>query len=251
MNKHIKGLFIFISCLAITGSITFYQKFSNENKLNDSKSLNNTCISSDYNMNASHESAINYNQSANLACDSQIITNADFAVIYNDIDMLKKESSIVVEGEIVDTDVFKYKVNDEAVPYTIYKLKVSKTFVGDVNEGDIVNIAEYGGVITADEAGLDNKFPNMSEEEKNQKIGFSFGVPLSIKGEKIICFGCNKNGYQILDYDEDYYMLINEYQGKFVYNSDENSYSRIIPNTKSEISTLKIKSEDLEMILKN
>jgi len=98
--------------------------------------------------------------------------------------MLKKESSIVVEGEIVDTDVFKYKVNDEVVPYTIYKIKVPKAFVGDVNVGDTVNIAEYGGGITAEEAGLDNKFPNMSEKEKKQKIGFSFGVPLSIETTK-------------------------------------------------------------------
>lgn len=246
--KKAKVALVFVSCFVTAGGIVSYQLLSSKNSI----SSNSRVVSELADVNAKEnaiESVIESEDDKNtlkqeLTFDKQVVTNADFANIYNDFDSLKKESTIVIEGDVTDTSVFMHKVNEDTIPYTIYKLKVSKVFSGDVKVGDVINVAEYGGVVTAEEVGLDVKFPEMSEEEKTQKIYFSFGTPLSVTGDKLLIFGSNKEGSQILDFDEPYYMLVNEYQGKFDFNAKNNSYSRNTPDSEVNVSKLEINADD-------
>lgn len=252
--KKSKIVITLVSCLVISGGIVSYQMLSPKDEsvvLNDSVTVSELANADDANVKESTVESVNGEsvQKQELAFDKKVVTHADFVNVYNDLDSLEKEASIVVEGEITDTSVFLHKVNDDVVPYTIYKVEVSKVFSGDVSVGDVINVAEYGGVITAEEAGLDAKFPEMSEDEKEQKIYFSFGNSVSVTGDKLLIFGSDNEGFQILDYDEPYYMLVNEYQGKFDFDAESNSYSRDIPDFVSNIDELKISDDEINSTL--
>lgn len=249
--KKAKVALVFVSCFVIAGGIVSYQLLSSKNSI----SSNSRVVSELADVNAKENAIENEDdkntQKQELTFDKQVVTNADFANIFNDFGSLKKASTIVVEGSVADTSVFLHKVNEDVVPYTIYRIKISKVFSGDVSIDDIINVAEYGGIITAEEAGLDVKFPEMSKEEKEQKIYFSFGNSLSVTGDELLIFGSNEEGSQILDFDEPYYMLVNEYQGKFDFNAKNNSYSRNIPDSEINVSKLEINADDLKNTFSN
>lgn len=187
------------------------------------------------------------NSSNTKGYNKEAVTTADFLKQYNDVNNLKTDASIVVEGSVVDSEVFLHNVNDDAVPYTLCRFKVSKVYKGNVKENDIILYAEYGGVITAGQAKLDKKFPEMTASEKNQKIKFSFGTDLSKAGEKFVLFASNQPGFQILKLDQPYYMLVGDYHGKLSLDNSNGNLKQSLPETEAKsVAPLKLTKEQLQ-----
>ncbi len=160
--------------------------------------------------------------------DSEVLTVGDFIVPFNTVDQLDKYATLAVEGTVKSKSVHLHEVNGEAVPYTLFDIEVAKSIKGNVESGYVITVAEYGGIVTAAQAGLDKKFPDMKESEKEKKIFISFGNKPVEVDQRLLLFLSNEPGYQILTINTPYYMLVGEYHGKFVHDSD-NSYVQSLP----------------------
>jgi len=145
------------------------------------------------------------------------ITPPDFAKIYDSVDELWQETPLIVEGVVKSTEPFIHTVGDDAVPYTLFEVQVSSAYKGNARPGEVLLAAEYGGEMTAEQAGLDKKFPELGEVEKTEKLYLSWGDTPVYSGQRLLLFLSDAQGYQILDLDSPYYMLLGEYQGKFIF----------------------------------
>ena len=184
-----------------------------------------------------------------LSYDSAVFVTAEFDTGYQSFESLIHNAEIAVEGLVIENYTFKCKLSYGFDPCNISKIQVTKVYSGDVKEGDIVIIVEYGGVITAEEAGLTRKFPDMTEEEKNKKLYFSYGIDLTRKGDLLLVFA-SKDENQLLDLGEPYYYPLCDYQGKLKYNPDDNSFSRQLPEgQESWYGDLKTNANDMEKTL--
>lgn len=160
--------------------------------------------------------------------DSAVLTVADFIVPFNTVAQLNEDATLVVEGVVKSKSVHLHEVNDEAIPYTLCEVAVTKSIKGDVESNAVIVVAEYGGIVTAAQAGLDKKFPDMKGSNAEKKIFISFGNEPVEVGQQLLLFLSNEPGYQILKINTPYYMLVGEYHGKFVHGS-ENSYVQSLP----------------------
>lgn len=75
----------------------------------------------------------------------------------------------------------------------------------------------------------------MTSSEKQQRVQFSFGVPISKAGEKQLIFASNKDGFQILKLDQPYYMLVGDYHGKLISTDSGKTYKQQLTTSESEI----------------
>ena len=188
----------------------------------------------------------NDNLSAGIDCnnneyDEVALTVADFMVTYDSLSVLESEATLIVEGIVKSSYVHLHKVNGEAVPYTVYELQVSETLKGELKGKPIIRIAEYGGILTAEQAGLRSRYPNMTEDEANKKILMSFGNTLSKPGDKLLLYLSNASGYQILDLDVPYYMTVGEFHGKFILD-ESSAYVQDLPHTSKNQKALRVDS---------
>jgi len=159
--------------------------------------------------------------------DSVAITQVDFIKPYNTVDKLSEDATIVVVGVVTSTSNYLHIVNDDAVPYTVFELLVTTTLKGDVEQNAVINVAEYGGTLTAEQAGLAQKFPEMTESEKAETIFLSFGdEPIKV-GQQLLLFLSNEMGYQVLNIEQPYYMIVGEYHGKLIHVN--NSFVQALP----------------------
>lgn len=163
--------------------------------------------------------AIEDNERKTLEFDQAAVTHADFIKSYDTIDTLKNEATVVLEGNVVRTSVYLHKVNDDVVPYTLIELEVTNVIKGNIDKNTNILIAEYGGIVTAEQAGLRSKFPNMTDEEANEKILMSFGNELAEPGQRLLLFLSNDDGHQILNVETPYYMIVGEYYGMFIHDA--------------------------------
>jgi hypothetical protein len=166
--------------------------------------------------------------SSSLDYDSKVVTSADFLKPYDTVDQLSADSTVVIEGLVKGTSLYLHEVNGEAVPYTLFDVLVTKSLKGGVKNGSIITVVEYGGIITAAQAGLDKKFPNMTASEKSQKILFTFGDDQVKPSQKLLLFLSDQPGFQILSLNRPYYMLVGEYHGKLIHNLAK-SYIQALP----------------------
>ncbi len=178
--------------------------------------------------------------------DSEVLTVADFISPYNTVDCLNEEATLVVEGVVKSKTDHLHEVNDEAVPYTLFEIEVTKVVKGEAKSDSVLLVAEYGGILTAAQAGLCEKFPDMTEEDAQKKVFISFGDDPVEVDQQLLLFLSNEPGYQILKIDSPYYMLVGEYNGKFVHDS-ENSYIQALPADSGEGADPIIISDDLSV----
>jgi len=148
--------------------------------------------------------------------ERKVITTADFAKAYDSIDVLWEDAALIIEGAVINTELFIHEAGDDAVPYTLFEVEAANKYKGSAAPGDIVLAAGFGGILTAEQARLDKKFPGMSDREKAERICISWGDTPIREGQTLLLFLSDTEGYQILDIDRPYYMLVGEFQGKFI-----------------------------------
>lgn len=151
--------------------------------------------------------------------DQEVVTYADVYKTYDTIDALKDEATAVVEGNVERTSVYLHKVNDDIVPYTLIELEITNVIKGNTEKGTRILVAEYGGIVTAEQAGLRTKFLDMTDEDANENFLVSFGNELAEPGQKLLLFLSNDNGYQILNVEAPYYMIVGDYYGMFIHDA--------------------------------
>ncbi len=152
-----------------------------------------------------------------------------FAVSYEDTEQLLTVSDIAVEGVVVATENYVYHMEEVGygTPFTKVTLKVNKVIKGDESlVGKEILLLEDGGLITAREQGMADKFPDAAEEELDEVF---FLIPdghkPSIPGDEIVAFLSNNIDEEIQT-GFDYYYFIGAYQSKFIYNEDTGNYER-------------------------
>ncbi|KQL32956.1 hypothetical protein AN960_23635 [Bacillus sp. FJAT-25509] len=96
-----------------------------------------------------------------------------FAVTYNDVNQLMKDSQLAVEGVVLSTE--NYVNMDKATgignPLTKLSFKVNNVLKGDSSlEGKIITILEQGGYISAKQSGMKDKFPNLTKKGVRRNI---------------------------------------------------------------------------------
>lgn len=158
-----------------------------------------------------------------------VISYADFLMNYNSVDVLTDQSSLVVEGIIQNEELFLHQAfSSDIIPYTIYDVRILGCRKGDIEPDSVIRVAAYGGFLTAEQAGFGMKFPNMTPQELENPVQFSFGTePLEI-GQQVLLYLSNDSGYQILKMEDAYYMLVGEYHGVFFRNQD-GFYEQTLP----------------------
>ena len=165
------------------------------------------------------QTAVEGNERKPLEYDQEAVTHADLIMSYDTIDTLKNEATVVLEGNVIRTSVYLHKVNDDVVPYTLIELEVTNVLKGNIDKNTNILVAEYGGIITAEQAGLRSKFPDMTDEDANEKFLMSFGNKLAEEGQRLLLFLSNDDGHQILNVETPYYMIVGEYYGMFIHDA--------------------------------
>jgi hypothetical protein len=89
-----------------------------------------------------------------------------FAVTYNEVNQLMRDSKLAVEGVVLSTE--NYVNMDKATgignPLTKISFRVNNVLKGDSSlEGKEITILEQGGYISAKQNGMKDKFPNLTE----------------------------------------------------------------------------------------
>lgn len=153
---------------------------------------------------------------------------------YKNFESLTERADTIIKGKIVD---FKYteinitqevnsddeklnpggKKDESTVPYTIYTVEVYKTFKGNINKKETIEVKEPGGII--------NNTEYLNEHSANLK-----------KGKQYVFF--------LETYPEAPASLLNPIQASYEYDSNEN----IIPK---EDNKIKIKMKDLNALNKS
>ncbi|MFC4618161.1 hypothetical protein ACFO4N_05390 [Camelliibacillus cellulosilyticus] len=176
---------------------------------------------------------------------------ADFLKIYNNVAELKQDATIVVEGNVQSTESFTYTPdpNDKGSTsvYTKAKVQVTKVYKGDVKEGDVLTFVEPGGVATAEDVGMKEKFPDLDDKSLKEKIEYVFdGVPNMKANDKVLLFG-DKGDIPLLK--EKYYETIGTHMGKFTYHNGY--FARYVPEDMTDLKSLKMSTSMVQQQLLN
>lgn len=151
---------------------------------------------------------INSNESPNSP--QPVDTRISIAESYNTIEELKGSAELIVEAEVKSTKA----VSAQGVPFTLSKALVVKSYKGDIQKGEYINILETGGAIDGQEYLID-------ENKVFQP------------GDKTIVFLDKYEG----PVTDDAFVILGVYQGKFLLKDDGSLIpSRNVPKALEEIS---------------
>ncbi|MFD4707723.1 hypothetical protein ACFWM3_23145 [Gottfriedia sp. NPDC058432] len=150
-----------------------------------------------------------------------------FAVTYNDVNQLMKDSELAVEGVVLSTE--NYVNMDKATgignPLTKLSFKVNNVLKGDSSlEGKNITILEQGGYISAKQSGMKDKFPNLTKKELDETyMIIPDGHRPSVKGDQFVAFLSSESYFET---GFDFYEFIAVYQSKFEYDKKSEAYER-------------------------
>jgi hypothetical protein len=162
--------------------------------------------------------------------------DADFGVVYPDLESVYNRAANVVVGEVRDV---RY-TDDEAIPRTIYTFAVSETLKGDIEKNSLISISESNGYVriaTVVETYGMIPYEGITDEEIEngvvlQSLG---GAPLPKAGDQCVVFlGEQKQEGRI----EGAYAVIGNFMGKYVLDQDTNLYSRFCPSENPDLYTV-------------
>ncbi|WHY57956.1 hypothetical protein [Peribacillus simplex] len=166
----------------------------------------------------------------NISRDNVTVVESElaFAFNYEEVERLIEDSELAVEGIVVSTENYVYidKDTGQGEPFTKLSFKINKVLNGDSRlEGKEITVLEMGGYITAEQSGMGDKFPDLTEEELNETF---FVIPdghkPSIKGDEMVAFLTSETeGFET---GFDFYTFIGVYQSKFEYNENSEEYVR-------------------------
>ncbi|MEH7350650.1 hypothetical protein [Gottfriedia acidiceleris] len=223
MNKKMNSLFFIIL------SLSFLTACNSENDQTLSKDKEPpTSIAEDNKTdNPTKKEVINENN--NSVTDNAKVVNSElsFAVTYNDVNQLMKDSELAVEGVVLSTE--NYVNMDKATgignPLTKLSFKVNNVLKGDSSlEGKKITILEQGGYISAKQIGMKDKFPNLTKKELDETyLIIPDGHRPSVKGDEFVAF-LSRESYFNTGFD--FYEFIAVYQSKFEYDKNSKEYIR-------------------------
>ncbi|MCM3677380.1 hypothetical protein M3699_27340 [Peribacillus simplex] len=166
----------------------------------------------------------------NVSMDNVTVIESElaFAFDYEDVEQLREDSELAVEGLVMSTENYVYmdEESGEGEPFTKLSFKINKVLNGDSSlEGKEITVLEQGGYITAKQSGMGEKFPDLTEEELNETF---FIIPdghrPSVKGDELVAFLTSQtDGFET---GFDFYIFIGVYQSKFEYDEDSEEYAR-------------------------
>lgn len=144
----------------------------------------------------------------------KIDSNAEMVKSYDNIDELKEQSDLIIQGVVEDIDPY---CDDTATVYSNYKIKITESLKGDFNKNNTIMVSDFGGIISAKEYLKYQDDPKAIDELKkydnldNKYVEYSFeGAWRPQIGETYIWYlEINKVG------DKIFYNPVNAYQGIF------------------------------------
>lgn len=139
--------------------------------------------------------------------------NADFGVIYTDINNLTSASDAVVRGSVVGTRFVEY---NEGV-WTVSSVRVIESWTPGVKVGDTITVVEEGGITSEAflkrSTGRPLDAPVTAQEEQAKVRVLLEGAPLPEIGDEATYF-LAKGAWDIVS--GDYYDVVGTFQGKFL-----------------------------------
>ncbi len=149
-----------------------------------------------------------------------VTASADFAVVYESVDQLKKAADLIVRGEVTQVSYLDFN----STAYTKVTFRVSKCLKGDVAEGKEITIAEVGGVTSMATVNGD-KFGAPTQLDAETEVSVLLdGAPLSEVGDKCVYFlGTGSIGVV----SGVYYVPLGAFQGRF--KIDNTMAERFVP----------------------
>jgi hypothetical protein len=242
--------FIFLSLLS------FSILTSCSNTINESQNKekdNSSVIAEDNKTNDSIKEKINANiESENISMDNVTVvdTQLSFLFTYENVEQLIKKSELAVEGIVMSTENYVKMDSEtrEGIPLTKLTFKINKVLNGNESlKGKKITILEGGGYITAEQEGMKDKFPNLTEKELNEVFFVTIdGHKPSVKGDKLAIFLSNKPNDSEIEFD--YYVLTGAYQSKFKYNENSKKYERPSEEFVKAIKETKTKKEKIKTV---
>jgi hypothetical protein len=172
-----------------------------------------------------HETAVSEVSNDKITNVERVSTYADFAKSYNSIKDLKKNSDLIISGQVLDVQYFDFNTNT----FTKSKVQVTRSFNGKVKKGDVINLIEVGGMTTKGNLQkYDPEKVNFPSNQLNDSVEVNIdGAPLSKIGDNIIVFAKEdkEDFYQL---GEKAYNILNSYEGKFLVDKVHNKVKRHI-----------------------
>ncbi|WAA09810.1 hypothetical protein [Fervidibacillus albus] len=157
----------------------------------------------------------------------EIVTKVDFTRIYNSIEDLTEDASLIIEGKVLETESFNWQVGEDRTVYTKVNVEVEKVLKGDVQVGQVLTVMEPGGITTKEEAGIGKKFKDYPKEQLKEKVKVVFnGVPNMEMNDKVLLFA-DKTDFFASSLNEEHYVVLGAHQGKF--NIKNGKVSRFVP----------------------
>lgn len=143
-----------------------------------------------------------------LALRPTVTASADFAVVYESLNQLKKTADLIVRGEVTQVSYLDFN----STAYTKVTFRVSKCLKGDVAAGKEMTIVEVGGVTSMATVNGD-KFGAPTQMDAETQVSVLLdGAPLSEVGDKCVYFlGAGSIGVV----PGVYYVPLGAFQGRF------------------------------------
>lgn len=220
MKKKMKSLFfIMLSLSFLTGC--------NDQTQSKKKELT-TSIAEDTKIDHSTKKELINENAQNFTDNVKVVnTELSFAVTYNEVNQLMRDSELAVEGEVLSTE--NYVNMDKATgignPLTKLSFKVNNVLKGDVSlEGKKITILEQGGYISAKQCGMQDKFPNLTKKDLDETfLVIPDGHRPSVKGDEFVAFLSSESYFNT---GFDFYEFIAVYKSKFEYDKNSKEYIR-------------------------
>lgn len=231
-NKKIIGL-IFLVIVSIMGvAITISIKNSNNSTYTEEKAT----ISK-------HKESLN-----DEMFDVSIV--ADMAFELDTVEKISDMATVMVKGEVVDTNTFTINNNDDPQVVTLVKVKVGHDYKGKIEDNKEIYFIQHGGIVKVKDLQISKKNFEGGENpdpEKLAKVTLN-GVDVAEKGDKVLFFAVPINDdFYNLKLKEVYYETVGDYQGRFNLNEDTNEFVRQEPidtNEEENIQKLSVPSKN-------
>lgn len=212
-----KKIYSLLLCFLILFSLVGCS--SNKSSKNDKKNS-----SSQYNQIVEKAKVLGAKSKKDYSSMKQIDSSAFMNIEINSLNDIKKITDISVQGVVVSTEPVVFNVGSAGEAFTKVTFYVNKVLEGDQSlVGKEIIVYEAGGVISSEELGMKEKFPDLSSSELSKKVVVIFdGVPNSIPGTEMVLF-LEKGSKANFDIEGDFYHIIGNHLSRFDKNNN-NSY---------------------------
>lgn len=181
---------------------------------------------------------------------------SDSTYFFTSAEEIVPESSVMVTGEVVESEGFVYSGDNGETFHvmTLVKVRVEEDYLDQISGESEVYFVEPGGTVPTSEIPpqAEKDFNTTTEEPASEYTQVIYnGTPNSEVGDQVLFFGDEVEGdFYNLNLGEPYYSTIGSEQSRFVLDSESNEYFRpfdesigtnnpiVISNDEDELSSL-------------